>query len=85
MSSDAVILGMIAGGTVTILSTSANHGGTISAPGFPVKQLHRVFEKVQNPVLGIALNQTDFGAGRFVKNTLSWFFLAKIPFSVLKR
>lgn len=85
MSSDAVILGMIAGVTVTILSASANHGGTISAPGFHVKQLDRVFEKVQIPVFGIALSQTDFGARWFAKNTLNWFFLAEIPFSVLKR
>ncbi len=85
MSSDAVILGMIAGVTVTILSASANHGGTISAPGFHVKQLHLVFEKVQIPVFGIVYRQTAVGAGRFTTNTVNWFFLAEIPFFVLKR
>jgi len=85
VSSDAFILGMIAGVTVTILSASANHGGTISAPGFPVKQLDRVFEKVQIPVFGIVFSQTSLGVGRFAKNTLNWFFLAEIPFFVLKR
>lgn len=85
MSSDAVILGMIAGGTVTILSASANHGGTISAPGFLVKQLDRVFEKVQIQVLEMALRQTGLETRRFTKNTLNWFFMAEIPFSVLKR
>ena len=87
MSSDAVILGMIAGVTVTILSPSPNHERDSISPWFSRQAIGSGFLKSSVSGVGktpFAIAPSSFARSRRPKG-LPGFSFAEIPFSDPKR